>query len=518
MALIDWRTISQQSTKGLTEAINLLRPIVETQRRLTDVGQKQKQDIPQILRALSAPIQPVDRSNLSKPMQVLGKLGEMGTFGPAPTAAVKLSQAFPTVKVGKQTYETPLAISHYASGASAFPFFNIEKEVLGEQLPEREKYQAFRGAGGLTTATAMGGAGRIPLTLLMGSGFGVALPTITQAGMNVLSRKPIFEGISKKDFTVEQLKQKALTGAMFAAETLPSMLLTQSFVDMAAKTLPFLRPLTSESIKAGAPIASMTIAEWFKALGQTTAKRLMRANLIETPFETFHYGIRNQREGETLKNSIQREFYENAIFNNFYGLGESLADAKSVFGVVNRSIQDAMIKTKLGDETGAIVPREFLNIFSKPEYTDFAEMARKSGDFNEFLTKLSSYENQGRVNNFNHELAQTNKGLLNFYENAISEAGAVRSAEFFPGKKPEISELKLRRVPIEESLKNEKQAADLLAQGVSNKEIMRTKAMKGLMGAQQRAKGLGLLPDLDYAILAEDWLRVKDLAGQILQD
>lgn len=291
---------------------------------------------------------------IEKGSGVLTNISRMGLFGPLPPLAHKISKAFP---------ETTLPMSHFVSGmAGPIP---AEKIALGEKLPQRDKYKKYRVAGGATTGLITGG----PKMVAGAAGFGGAFSGGAKALENVIKRRPISSGVG----------QAAKTGAMYGAETSPTFALTNSVVDHLSKTVKFLKPLTQKSIQGTLPKATQTLAEWSKNLGKTGIKRVFKAALIETPVEALTYGIKDQREGQKLVDSIAEQAAVNFTFNVGLAGVNTVFDARTIAPLVNNSINKAFKQHGINPEAGAAkIPGETI----PKELELLAQEARKykSGD------------------------------------------------------------------------------------------------------------------------------------------
>jgi hypothetical protein len=167
----------------------------------------------------------------------------------------------------------------------------------------------------------------IPSVATMGAGLGAGIRAIG----NVLTDQPISSG----------LPQAVGQGAQFALKTMPTMLGTQALVGKVAESVPALRQLTEQGIKGYAPIAEQTIGQYAKSIGDVGIRRLIRGVLLETPIEAITYGVVNKRGEEGLMRSIEREAYENLIYNiGFAGFNTaSSAMSPLVRGAVKNAIE-----------------------------------------------------------------------------------------------------------------------------------------------------------------------------------
>jgi len=145
-------------------------------------------------------------------------------------------------------------------------------------------------------------------------------------------------------FTGGDVGEGIVGGAISGIKNAPTDALTNKVVEGLAKSLPFLKPLTEGAISAAKPISSMTFRQGLGALGTVALKRVLKAALIETPYETVYYGIKDRKEGEQLLDSMAREFQQNMMFNvGFAGVNTAL-DAYTVGQITKKSIEDTLSK------------------------------------------------------------------------------------------------------------------------------------------------------------------------------
>lgn len=189
-------------------------------------------------------------------------------------------------------------------------------------------------AQGLTGAVALsplsGGLAAVPKVVGTSTAFGGTLGAAAQAASNIAKGQPVEAGIP----------QAAARGAEFGVKTAPTSMLTGSLVGAAAKKIPGLGALTDESVRKTIPKAGSSLADWMTKVGQTGAKRILRAALLETPIEGVVYGLQNQTGDKKLIDSIAEEAYQNLIFNIGFAASQTASD--SLGPLIRKSVSDAL--------------------------------------------------------------------------------------------------------------------------------------------------------------------------------
>ena len=288
-----------------------------------------------------------ERQELGAPRAAIGALAEMGAFGPIPSMASTVAKAKP---------ETALPMAHFAAGVTPLP---IEQLALGANLPEREKYQPYRSAGGLVGAVATGlPATAIPRVLATGGiigGLGTMYRQTKEAG-GVLE---MVKNLGREDARKEVL-QGVKGGAMMAAETAPTQRLTVTGVESLAGKIPGLKSLTQGGIQAAAPKVGQALPTAFKGVGTAGLLRMARAVLLETPVEAFAYGIKDKAEGQKLMDSIAEQAVSNLVMNVGFAGVDTVLDTKTLLPIVRNSVQQTVKNYKLGEEGFAKIPGKTL--------------------------------------------------------------------------------------------------------------------------------------------------------------
>lgn len=266
-----------------------------------------------------------------KARAAFGAAAESGVFGPLPSAARSVTQTFP---------KTTQPISHFTAGLTPLP---AEKVALGEKLPEREKYQPYRSAGGLTGAVLTGGASRVPGIVGISAGLGAGTQLVKNAYNIKKEGKPLTLQSITKDMP-SSVKQSVLKGT----ENAPTYIFTQNLVEGLAKSIPALKPLTEKSIEKTLPGADQTIGTWINNLGKTGLKRITKAAIPETLVEALTYGVKESEtfNPEDLKDSLAEEAVSNFLYNVGFAGVHTAWDARTIAPVVKDSVESAVATYK----------------------------------------------------------------------------------------------------------------------------------------------------------------------------
>lgn len=235
------------------------------------------------------------------------------------------------------------------------------------------------------------GLGASPLTMVTSGLLGTGLNTAAEAvpgAINVLQGK-------RAGTDLKKIGEAAYSGGVKGVEQAPTYALTNFVTNGLSGKLPGLAGLTEKSISQSAPIDAIV-------------KRVVKAAALETPWETLFYGIRDRQDGESLKQSFQREFEQNLKFNLAFAGINSYGDLRKVDRAeldrfVNKSIIETdTYKNTIGNEGGFIGEKEL------PKVQDIIQQ-QKNGEitYREMLDKIKAIAPNYKV----EDIEEINRGL-----------------------------------------------------------------------------------------------------------
>jgi hypothetical protein len=190
-----------------------------------------------------------------------------------------------------------------------------------------EDSKALLGAG-LTTAGLLASPA-VKLSSMLG---GALISPVITAGMNLLEKKPIGEGV------VESIPVGAGQGLANAGTTR----LTNYLVQGLANKIPVLKSLTEEAIKKGVPAAGDTLKQGFQKLLNTGGKRLIKAAVLETAVESPIWATLTQTEKETYLQALQRETTQNLAMNIGMAGVNTAMDSRAMGSIIKKSVDTAI--------------------------------------------------------------------------------------------------------------------------------------------------------------------------------
>ena len=161
---------------------------------------------------------------------------------------------------------------------------------------------------------------------------GGALNTGINAYQNIRQGNPLLQG------TQQAMGQGMVSGLANAGTTR----LTSSLVQGLSGKLPFLKPLTNESLQAGLPTGIEPLKEAIGKWANVAGKKLIKGAVLETLIETPIWATLTQTDQETYLQAIGREAVENLKMNIAFAGVDSLSDARTLTPIVKGSIDDAI--------------------------------------------------------------------------------------------------------------------------------------------------------------------------------